>query len=129
MSEPQDMELLAAALRADAGDDAAFTHVMIATLQETLPPGRVEVERKRSLADKVAGRDGIPVAVTARFERRELELRTGGRAEIRTIVNGICISRKQVGVAEWSQALAEELTALARDSAAARAALSRLLGT
>jgi hypothetical protein len=124
-----DIVLVAAALRADAGDVAAFTDVVLGTLGDTLPSGIVEVDRKRSLADKLAGRDGTPVAVRARFESRELELRSGGLAEIRTVVRGVVLSRKRVPVAEWAQALAEELTALAADNAEARAALSRLLGS
>ena len=128
----QDIELLAAALRADSADAAAFTRVVVATLGATLPAGLVEIERKRTMADRLAGRDGEPVAVRARFETRELELRHGARGaetEIRTVVHGVVLSRKSVPVSEWSRALAEELAALAEHSADARAALARLLGT
>ena len=133
MSEPeQDVELLAATLRADSSDVAAFTRVVVATLADTLPPGLVEVERKRSVADRLAGREGIPIAVRARFETRELELRQGRagvESEIRTVVRGVVLSRRSVSVSEWTRALAEELTALAAHSADARTALGRLLGT
>ena len=133
MSEPeQDVELLAATLRADSSDVAAFTRVVVSTLADTLPPGLVEVEHKRSVADRLAGRDGTPVAVRARFETRELELRQGRagvESEIRTVVRGVVLSRRSVSVSEWTRALAEELTALAAHSADARTALARLLGT
>jgi hypothetical protein len=48
-------------------------------------------------------------------------------AEIRQVVRGVVISRKEVGVDEWLAALAEELTQLAHRDARARAALARLL--
>ena len=50
-------------------------------------------------------------------------------AEIRQVVRGVAISRKEVGVDEWLIAFAEELTTLARRDARARDALSRLLDT
>jgi hypothetical protein len=40
----------------------------------------------------------------------------------------VVISRRTVGVDEWLQTLAEDLTRLAARDAAARAALARLLG-
>ena len=49
-------------------------------------------------------------------------------AQIRQIVRGIVISRRTVGVDEWLQALAEDLTRTAQRNATARAALDRLLG-
>jgi hypothetical protein len=131
-SDEPDIELLAAALRADETDVSAFTRVVVATLGGTLPPGLVEVERKRTMADRLSGRDGEPVAVRARFDTRELELRrgpAGAETEIRTGVRGVVLSRRRVPVSEWVRALAEELAALAAHSADARAALGRLLGT
>ena len=128
----QDIELLAAALRADGTDVAAFTRVVVATLAATLPAGLVDVERKRTMADRLSGRDGEPTAVRARFATRELELRHGpggAETEIRTVVHGVVLSRQRVPVSEWVRALAEELNALAASSADARAALARLLGT
>ena len=128
----QDIELLAAALRADASDVVAFTRVVVETLAGTLPKGLVEVDRKRTMADRLAGRDGAAVAVRARFDTRELELRhgpAGAETEIRTVVHGVVLSRRSVPVSEWTRALAEELTALAGHSADARNALGRLLGT
>ncbi len=130
--DEQDIELLAAALRADGNDVAAFTRVVVATLAAMLPAGLVDVERKRTMADRLSGRDGEPTAVLARFAARELELRNGvggAETEIRTVVRGVVLSRRRVPVSEWVRALAEELNALAASSADARAALARLLGT
>jgi hypothetical protein len=60
-----------------------------------------------------------------------LELRQGKRgvdAEVRTVVRDVVISRKTIGIEEWLGLLAEELGKLAERDAAAREALSRLLG-
>jgi hypothetical protein len=127
-----DVQLLAATLRADRADVESYARVLSGALADALPSGMVEVEHKRSLADRIAGREGRAVAVTVHAEDRELGLSEGARggveAQIRQIVRGIVISRRTVGVDEWLQALAEDLTRTAEKNATARAALNRLLG-
>lgn len=125
-----DMHMLIAALRADRSDVASYSRVLTATLGDALPEGMVEVEHKRSVADRVSGRPGLPVAVLVRTPERQLELRDGRhgvQAEIRTVVRDVVISRKQVAIDEWLKVLAEELSKLADRDANARDALSRLL--
>jgi hypothetical protein len=129
--EPGSFHSVAAALRADASDVGSLTRVLTATLGDALPAGMVEVERDRSLGDRLAGRPGRPVAVRVRTDEHVLELRTAGRApaaEVQHVVRGVVLSRRQVGLDEWVDVLAQELTALARRDAAARQAVSRLLG-
>lgn len=127
-----DVQLLAATLRSDRADVESYARVLSGALADALPSGMVEVEYKRGLADRVAGRAGRAVAVTVHGEERELGLSAGARggveAQIRQIVRGIVISRRTVGVDEWLQALAEDLTRTAERNATARAALDRLLG-
>jgi hypothetical protein len=126
-----DMHMLIAALRTDRADVASYTRVLTATLGDALPDGMVDVDYRRSVADRVAGRPGQPVAVLVHAPERQLELRQGKRgieAEIRTVVRDVVISRKQVGIDEWLAVLAEELRKLASKDAAAREAMSRLLG-
>jgi hypothetical protein len=127
-----DVHLLAAALRADRADVESYARVFSAVLGDALPAGMVEVTRQRSLADRVAGREGSPVALHVRTEGRVLELRAakhgGVTAEVHRVVRGVVISRRTVGVDEWLEELAGELAKLATSDAAARAALSRLLG-
>ena len=129
----EDFDAVAAALRADSSDVTTLARVLTATLGDAFPDGMVETERHRSLADRLAGRDGRAVALVVRAGDRVLSLREqpGGRvrAEVATVVRGVVISRRPVAVDAWCAALAEELTAAARQSAAARAALGRLLGT
>ncbi|MGW7436764.1 hypothetical protein [Streptomyces sp. NPDC054849] len=57
MSE-REVELLAAALRRDSADLNLYVNVLSANLADSLPPGAVRVKRKRSVAERVAGREG-----------------------------------------------------------------------
>lgn len=128
-----DVQLLAATLRADRADVESYARVLSGALVDALPPGMVEIEHRRGLADRVAGRDGRAVAVVVHGEDRELDLHEGARggveAQVRQVVRGIVISRRIVTVDEWLHALAEELTRAAARNADARAALDRLLGS
>ncbi|GAA1846006.1 hypothetical protein GCM10009836_26990 [Pseudonocardia ailaonensis] len=126
-----DVHTLAAGLRADRADVASQARVLTGALAGTLPDGMVEVSVRRSVADRLAGREGRPVAVVVHGHERDLELREGPRgleAELRKVVRGIVISRTPIGVDEWLQALAEDLQRIAARDAAARAALEGLLG-
>jgi hypothetical protein len=126
----RDIDLVAAALRVDRADVDTLVAVLTESLGELLPSGMVEVERERSMGDRLAGRPGHAVAVAVRAPERELSLRRGRHgpvAEIRVVVRGVVISRREVGIDEWTRALAEEVSALARRDAAARTALQRFL--
>jgi hypothetical protein len=132
MSEPSlgpmgDLHLIAAALRSDRADVESLTRVLTSVLGDALPPGMVEVERKRSLTDRVNGREGTPVALTVTTPDSVLVLRQGS-AEVRQVVRGVTIKRSTVGIDEWLVALAGVLSKLAGTSAAAREALTNLLG-
>jgi len=121
---------LVEALRADSSSVASLTRVLASTLATTLPPEMIEVEVKRSLADRMAGRDGVPVGITLRLGETTLTLRGEGaraQAEIAREVRGVIISRRQVSIVEWIQVLADEITARAASDSAARTALERML--
>jgi hypothetical protein len=122
-----DLHLIAAALRSDRADVESLTRVLTSVLGDALPPGMVEVERKRSLADRMNGREGTPVSLTVTTPDQQLVLRASS-AEVRQIVRGVTIKRSTVGVDEWLVALAAVLSKLAGSSAAAREALTNLLG-
>jgi hypothetical protein len=123
-----DLHLIAAALRSDSSDIASCTRVLTSVLGDALPAGMVTVERKRSLADRMAGRDGSPVKLTVTTDDQELELGDDGRGEVRQVVHGVVIKRRKVNADEWLVALAGVLAGLAERSASARAALTDLLG-
>jgi len=127
-----DVAMLAAALRADTRDLATYAEVLAATLGETLPPGAVELERRRSLANRLRGEQGAVALVRAHVEGAVLELEPvpgqPPRTRIITEVGGVVISRREVSIEEWCHTLAERLAEQARTSEAARIALARLLG-
>jgi len=126
-----DVQLLAATLRSDRTDVASYARVLSGALADALPSGMVEVEFRRGLADRVAGRSGHAVAVLVHGEDRQLALREGPHGtvepEVRQVVRDVVISRRTVGIEQWLQALAEDLTRVAARDAAARVALERLL--
>lgn len=128
-----DVHALAAALRADTADLDVYARVLTTTLADALPDGMVEVERDRSLADRLAGRPGTATAVRVRTGDVTLELAATGRgggtqARVVTEVRGVVISRRDVTVAAWAELLAEHLAVRARESQEASAALAHLLG-
>lgn len=121
---------LVEALTADAASVASLTRVLASTLATSLPEEMIEVEQKRSLADRLAGRDGDPVGVTLRFGETTLSLSGEGpraKAVVAREVRGVVISRRDVTITEWIQALATEITARAEHDSAARTALERML--
>ena len=127
----ESVDLLAAALRADASDLETYERVLVATFADALPQGMVEVDRERSLGDRMAGRPGKVVAIRIHLGETTLELRSGRGGLTGLLsrgVRGVTISRQEVPVAQWTQLLAEHLHAVAVQNAEARAALGRLLG-
>jgi hypothetical protein len=129
--EAERVALLAAALRADSTDLATYERVLFSSLADSLPAGVVEVDRDRSMSDRVAGRPGRPVAIRVRLGGETLELASGRGAPVARIardVRGVTISRREVSVGEWTVRLAQLLSQLARENAATRDALARLLG-
>ena len=126
-----DLYGLAFALRSDRTDVVSYASVLSDALGSALPEGMVEVERERSVKDRLAGRPGTPVALRVNGTDRELELRQTSRgvtAQIRKIVRGVVISRQDVTLDQWVQALAAELAGVAQRDAAAADALRRLMG-
>lgn len=127
-----DVQLVAATLRAHRADVESLTRVLTASLAGALPPGMVEVVAKRGWGDRLSGRAGRPHALVVHGEGRDLALHEtahgGVRGELRTVVHGVVINRREIGIDEWLTALAEDLTVLAARDTAARDALARLLG-
>lgn len=130
-ADPAGVDRLAAALRADRADLEVYERVLVGSLAEALPEGVIEVTRERSLGDRMAGRPGKVRSLRALLGDHQLELATGRHGLEATVtrqVRGVAISRRQVSLEEWTQLLAEQLTAFAERSTATREALERLLG-
>jgi hypothetical protein len=120
-----DIDLLAASLRADAGDLGAFVEALAVKLEEAVP-GAVTVERRR---DGMFGPKRVRrIALDA--GGRRLELRTDGAA-VQTVCSrlsgGIVLKRDELSTDEWLLALGEGLAVQARSSQTTRQALERLL--
>ena len=125
------VDLVAAAIRADTADLDAYHRVLSATVSDLLPVGMVEVDRERTMKDRMAGREGRATSIRIRLGDRTLELVTRHGGMVATVareVRGVVISRQEISVAEWTQLLAQYLAQLAAESADARLALSKLLG-
>ncbi len=133
MTEPEaepTFDMVAAALRADSADVTTYARVLTESLADALPAGCVEVERERTMADRMRGRPGEVRRVTTRFGEQVLTLgvaRGEPVAEICHEVRGVVLSRQQVPLHEWAQALARALVAYAGENARAAQALRRLV--
>ncbi|MGH2915055.1 MAG: hypothetical protein ACRDMX_08705 [Solirubrobacteraceae bacterium] len=124
--EHADIELLTAALRADASDVHSFVEALATKLEQALPAGAVVVERRRNgmFGPKQVARIALDAGGMA------LELRAGGGA-VETYCSrtsgGIVLKRERVGTDDWLRALSEALAAQAQQSTETRQALERLL--
>jgi hypothetical protein len=120
-----DIDLLAASLRADAGDLGAFVEALAVKLEEAVPGG-VRVERRRDgmFGPKLVRR------ITLDAGGRRLELRKDSGA-IQTyssrLSGGIVLKSEELTTDEWLRALGEVLALQARHSQSTRQALERLL--
>jgi len=124
------VELVAAAIRADTSDLDTYHRVLSATVSDLLPAGMVEVDRERTMKDRMAGREGRATSIRILLGDRTLELTAQHGRLVATAsrqVRGVVISRQEISVAEWTQLLAQYLAQLAAESADARLALSKLL--
>lgn len=130
--DPATVDLVAAALRSDTSDLETYHKVLTDTVGELLPPGLVEIDRERSMKDRMAGREGKATSMRLLLGDRTLELTAAHGRLVATsahTVRGVVISKQEISVAEWTRQLAQYLAQLAADSAASKAALAKLLGS
>lgn len=126
MSDLPAFDLDAAGLRADGRDLAAGVEVLAVKLESALPSECRVQRRARSLFD----REKVVEAIEVRLGEARYSLRRHrGRVEASRDkeVRGVVIKREQLGLAEWVEALEADLREQAQTSAAARAALERLV--
>ena len=134
MTEPGDglsLEEITAALRADSADVALYARVLTESLGDALPPGCVQVDRARTMSDRMHGRPGEVRKITVRLGEKVLTLTVQpGRppaAEICREVRGVVLSRQPAGLQEWVDDLARELVAQARQNAQTAEVLRKLV--
>jgi hypothetical protein len=124
--EPFDLDMLAASLRADASDLGAFLEALAAKLEEAMP-GMVRVERPRR---GLRGRGPVREILLDLGSSRLMLSRGPGEnvtCSVARTSGGIVLKREEVGLEDWTAALARALSEQATRSAQARQALERLL--
>jgi hypothetical protein len=120
-----DIDLLAASLRADAGDIRAFVEALATKLSEAFP-GHVLVERRgsRLRGAKRVRRIVLPLA----DDRFELDHDDGRIVCLRsTMVRGISLRTERLELDNWLDLLSRSLVTEAETSERGRDALQRLL--
>jgi hypothetical protein len=133
MTEPGDalsFDLVAAALRADSADVTVYARVLTESLGDALPAGVVQVDRERTMSDRMRGRPGEVSRITVRLGDQVLTLGSQhGRlvAEICKEVRGVVLSRRPAPVDEWLAELTRGLLAYADQNAQAAQVLRRLV--
>ncbi|MBS2537779.1 hypothetical protein KGQ20_34000 [Catenulispora sp. NF23] len=123
-------ELIAASLRADTADLEIYARVLSSNLIQTLPPGAVRLERKRSLSDRAAGREGRVETVDVTLGEQRMTLRLGKHGPVGEVckeVRGIVLSRQQVAMDIWIETLSAAIAETARSNARAREVLQRFV--
>jgi hypothetical protein len=121
---------LAAALRRDATDLETYAEVLTVALADALPADAVALERKRTVGDRLAGREGRVERLEVTLDDKRLVLTVAhGRpqGELATVVRGVVLSRTPVPLDTWAAELAAAVSRRARSDARARAALERLV--
>ncbi len=127
MSDPiDDIDLLAAALRADGADLAVYLTVLAEKLEDAFP-GLCTVERRRA---GLLSRERVVARVTVALgdQRFTLEPAPGGILASRDrVVRGIVLDRKRPSLDAWVTALAAALAAQVAETGDGREALRGLL--
>ena len=121
-----DVDLLAAALRADAADLSQFADLVAGKLQAMLP-ARPRVERRRAgfMGPKVVRRVRAEDSTTLQFE---LGAEHGAvEALVASVSGGIVLKRERVELDDWLGRLSAALTAEAGRSERARQTLEQWL--
>jgi len=100
-------------------------------LPRVVPEQLLEIERQRSLGERLSGKPGRVVQVRITGPDLILSLRSedGQRSQAQAWreVRGVVISRRTVTLMEWLELMAGQLHALAAESASDESALSRTL--
>jgi hypothetical protein len=126
MSDEPSFDLDAAGLRADGRDLAAGIDVLAVKLEDALPAECRVQRRARGLLHRDKVVESIEVRLggaryALRYHRGQVE---ASRAQE---VRGVVIKREALGLADWVAGLEADLREQAQTSAAARAALERLV--
>ena len=120
-------DLDASTLRADGADTAVYVEVLARKLEDALP-AETSVRRR---AKGLLSREKVVEAIEVTLGDQRYALKRQGRALTAARaqeVRGVVIKREPLELDAWVAALTAQLRELAAGSAAARAALERLVG-
>ena len=125
MAGETDFDLLAASLRAEAGDLEAFVEAF-ATKLELSFPGQVDVKRKGGL---LGGRKRVErVAVTLDNQSFELDHdQASVSCRVRSVVRGIALKNEELPLERFIDEVSAALVKAADETTRGREALQRLL--
>jgi hypothetical protein len=93
-------------------------------------PGSVRLDRKRTMSDRMAGREGRVTSLDVALGDFRLALRLDRGSVVGEVckeVRGVVLSRQQVGLDTWLHTLAQAINDAAASSAAAREALRKFV--
>jgi hypothetical protein len=124
---PDDFDLVAASLRADAADSRGFVEALATRLEAALP-GQTQVKR-RSKRFLSGGKVVRLIEVDAGDNRYALAVDDRGNLAARrsAAVRGIVLKNDELPVEAWIDSLARDLADQAQASEQGRQALERLL--
>ena len=126
LSEPLQVEMLAASLRADTTDLKVFLEVLATKLIGSLPH-QTQVLRHSSLFSREHPVKEIVVTL-GDYQYRVTRERQGPITSFRAkVVRGIVLKTEQISMEQWIGELAEGLVQAAAESAQTRAALHQFL--
>ena len=131
MTGPE-ISTLAAVVSRQSADLSLYADFLTTSLDGSLPPEQLVVERKRSLFGKV--KDDAPVLSVAlhlgenTYTLSRPNEHTVPTAGIAHVVGGITLSTKTIDLGEWSTLVAAALKELSERNEAAAAALARITG-
>ena len=125
-SEPLQVEMFAASLRADSTDIRAFLEALAVKLEGSLP-NQTQVKRHRSIFSREHPVNEIVVTL-GDYQYRIMRERQSPLITFRTkVVRGIVLKTDQIPMDQWIEELAESLAREAAQSALAHRALVRFL--
>lgn len=127
MASTDDLDLPAAALRADGAELAVSVEVLASSLEQALP-GLASVQRRKVGGFRSKRREVASIQVALGEELFELRSdERGPRCTRHKVVRGITLSRSELPLAEWLSQLVEGVSRQAEVSERDRAALQELL--
>lgn len=121
-----DIEVIAAALRADSADLDVFLEVTATKFEDALPD-QTAVKRYGWLHSRRGKVERIDITI-AEWTYSLSRIHRGVQGHVTHVVHGIKLATNEVSLDEWLQSLSAALARYADEQARGRQALQRLLG-